>query len=231
MQSVVFEPRLYQPLYQDAYHALRDAILTGQFAPGQRLVEAELARQMAISRAPIREAIRKLEQDGLVKYIPRRGVVVAELSSEEVRDLYDIRAHLEGLAVRMLVAHLTSEDVAVLEGLIQRMFECATRDDLRGLIAADVEFHAHICRLSGSKRLYRLWESLNPQCWTLLTSLKATEYTLDQIAERHRPVLAALKSGDAGLCEAVISRHVTELADHVLAHLVPPDGLPVEVTR
>lgn len=208
----------FKPLYEEAYSALRDAILSGRLVPGERIVEAEIARQMAISRAPIREAIRKLERDGLVQYLPRRGAVVVKLSRDEVRDIYYLRAHLEAYAVRLAAVRRTPADVAALDELLLRMRECAARDDLPELIAADVEFHASLCRASGSKRLYQLWDSLNPHSWTLLTSLKATGYTPSQIAERHAPLLEALRAGDPQRAEDEVRRHITELADNVLAH-------------
>ncbi|HZW31957.1 MAG TPA: GntR family transcriptional regulator [Isosphaeraceae bacterium] len=211
----------YRPLYVDAYRALRDAILQGRLRPGERIVEAEVARQMAISRAPIREAIRKLEHDGLVEYHPRRGAVIVRLSPAEVRDVYHVRAHLERYAARLAATRVTDADLAALARLIDEMRACAARDDLEALITADVAFHEQICRASGSRRTLQLWNSLNPQCWTLLTSLRATEYTLAEIAERHVPVLAALQARDPERAEAEIARHIIELAETVLGHLAP----------
>lgn len=215
---IVSPAQPYRPLYEDAYAALRDAILNGRLAPGDRIVEAEIARQMAISRAPIREAIRKLERDGLVEYQPRRGTVVVRLSREEVRDAYNLRAHLEGYAARLAAIQATEEELANLENLIDQMHDFAIHDDLRGLLAADVAFHAQICQASGSKRVYRLWDSLNPHSWTLLTSLKAA-YSLTEIADRHRPVLDALRARDADCAETVLRRHILDLAENVLAHI------------
>lgn len=216
----VIAPRVepYRPLYADAYKALRAAILEGRLLPGERIVEAEIARQMAISRAPIREAIRKLEHDGLVEYQPRRGAVIVQLSKEDVRDVYYVRAHLEGYAARLAAPRATDDDLIKLGKLIEQMHHCAGQDDLDALITADVAFHEHICQMSGSKRTYQMWNSLNPQCWTLLTSLRVTEYTLSQIAERHEPVLAALRERDPERSEVEIKRHIIELADTVLQH-------------
>lgn len=214
----------FKPLYEEAYNALRDAILDGRLIPGERIVEAEIARQMAISRAPIREAIRKLERDGLVQYLPRRGAVVVKLSRDEVRDVYYLRAHLEAYAIRLSAVRRTPADLAALEELLLRMRESAARDDLPGLIAADVQFHATICQASGSKRLYQLWDSLNPHSWTLLTSLKATGYTPLQIAGRHAPLLEALREGDPDQAEDEVRRHITELADNILANWSPDQG-------
>lgn len=209
----------FRPLSEDAYLALRDAIIDGRLAPGDRIVEAEIARQMAISRAPIREAIRKLERDGLLEYLPRRGTVVKKLTTEEVLDIYQLRAHLEKYAVCRAATRLDNADLQALAKLIDDMVVSAAADDLTGLIAADVQFHARICQASKSKHLVQLWESLNPHCWTLLSSIKATDYTLTEIAARHRPLLAYLRAGDADRAEAEIERHIVELATRVVAHL------------
>jgi DNA-binding GntR family transcriptional regulator len=220
-------PFPYRPLYEDAYEALRDAILEGRLAPGERVVEAEIARQMAISRAPIREAIRKLERDGLVEYQSRRGTIVARLSRDDVRDAYHLRAHLEVYAARLAVERVTNEDLDNLAILIDRMRACAAEDDLRGLLAADVAFHAQICHASGSKRVYRLWDSLNPHSWTLFSGLKAT-YTLREIADRHCPILDALRERNKNRVESVIRQHILDIGADVLAHLdasVGPDVL------
>ena len=228
MSSIVSPLQVYRPLYADAYEALRDAILDGRLPSGERIVEAEIARQMAISRGPIREAIRKLEQDGLVEHHPRRGVVVVELSTDEVLDVYRLRAHLEAYGIRLAAPRATNADLDLLDDLIGRMRDYAARDDPRPLINTDVEFHRSICRLSGSKPLLRLWESLNPHCWTLLTSLKATEYGLSDIAERHCVVLDALRSRDPDRAEAEIRRHIVELAEHVVAHISTEDAATPE---
>lgn len=225
MTQIVAPTREYRPLSADVYEALRDAILAGRLAGGERLVEAEIARQMTISRGPVREAIRKLEQDGLVQYQPRRGAVVVTLTAAEVRDAYYLRAHLEAYAIRLATERATVRDFAALEGLIDRMHECAEREDRAMLLAADVEFHARLCELSGSKLVQRLWDSLNPHCWTVLTTLRATEYRLPEIAERHRPVVEALRARDADQADVAIRRHITELADTVVSHLVDEEGL------
>jgi DNA-binding GntR family transcriptional regulator len=93
--------RSFRPLSDEAYDVLRGAILSGQLAAGTRIVEADIARQMAISRSPVREAVRKLEREGLVEYVPRRGTVVVGLSRDDVADALALRAHLEAYAARL----------------------------------------------------------------------------------------------------------------------------------
>src|SRR5438309_8831957 len=101
----------FRPLRHDGYGALRGAIRLGHLRPGERVVEAEIARQMGISRGPIREAVRQLEQDGLVEYQPRRGVIVTALTRERVLDAYAVRAQLEGFAARLATTCATPADL------------------------------------------------------------------------------------------------------------------------
>jgi DNA-binding GntR family transcriptional regulator len=220
MRTIVASPvQPFRPLSEDAYDALRRAILGGQLAPGERIVEADIARQMVISRSPVREAVRKLEREGLVEYVPRRGTVVLGLSAEDVADAYQLRAHLEAFGARLAATRAGEEQLAQLAEMIERMHACAIAGDLPGLVAADVEFHRRLCQASGSRRLVQAWDSLNPERWTLLSGLKATEFSLVQIADRHWPMLAALKSRNPETAESVIRRHILDLADSVLSRL------------
>ena len=212
--------RTFRPLSEEAYDVLRAAILSGRLPAGARIVEADIARQMSTSRSPVREAVRKLEHEGIVEYVPRRGTVVVGLSREDVADAYQLRAHLEAYGARLAATRATPESLARLMELIQLMRECGVAQDLDGLVAADVEFHRQVCRASGSRRLLQLWETLNPARWTLITGLRVSDLSLEQIAERHWPILAALQSGKPDTAETIIRTHILELGERVLAGLV-----------
>ena len=209
----------FRPLSEEAYDLVRSAILAGRLPPGARIVEAEIARQMAISRSPVREAVRKLEQDGLVEYVPRHGTIVVGLSREDVADAYELRAHLEGYGARLAATRASSDNHARLLELIEQMRACGVAEDLDGLVASDVEFHREVCRASGSPRLLRAWETLNPARWTLISGLRVSDLSLEQIAERHWPIVAALESRNSDTAEAIIRSHILELGERVLSGL------------
>jgi DNA-binding GntR family transcriptional regulator len=209
----------YRPLRLDAYEALREAVLLGRLRPGERIVEAEIARQMGISRGPIREAVRQLEQDGLVEYRPRRGVVVAALTRERVLDAYAVRAQLEGFAARLAAQRITLADLAHLDELLNRMREHARSGHASSLLRADVSFHEHICLVSGNRVLLRLWHSLGPHAWTLFSGAQVHDYTLEQLAERHRPIIDALCAGDPDSAERIGNAHTLELAQNIVDYL------------
>jgi DNA-binding GntR family transcriptional regulator len=220
MSAIIASPvRSFRPLSEDAYDVLRGAILSGRLAPGARVVEADIARQMTISRSPIREAVRKLEREGLVEYVPRRGTVVVGLSRDDVADAYALRAHLEAYGARLAASRASEAHLSRLAEMLERMRACAAADDLPGLVAADVEFHRRLCQAAGSRGLVQAWESLNPERWTLLSGLTATDFSLTELADRHQPVLAALQARQPHKADLTIRQHILELATSVLAGL------------
>jgi len=221
-EAIVAPMRTFRPLSEDAYDALRAAILGGRLQPGARIVEADIARQMATSRSPVREAVRKLEHEGLVEYVPRRGTIVVGLSRDDVADAYQLRAHLEAYGARLAASRASEEQLTGLLEMIERMRSCAIANDLAGLVAADVEFHRCVCDAAGSPRLLQAWETLNPGRWTLVSGLRATDLSLEQIAERHWPILAALHSRKPDHAENIVRIHILELGERVLSALAEP---------
>jgi len=217
--SIVAPVPTFRPLSEEVYDALRAAILGGRLPAGGRIVEADIARQMATSRSPVREAVRKLEHEGLVEYVPRRGTIVVGLSRDDVADAYQLRAHLEAYGARLAATRASADQLARLLEMISRMRECARSTDLEGLVTADVEFHRLVCDASGSPRLLQAWETLNPARWTLVSGLRATDLSLEQIAERHWPILAALQAHTPDSAESIIRSHILELGERVLSGL------------
>jgi DNA-binding GntR family transcriptional regulator len=174
---------------------------------------------MGISRGPIREAVRQLEQEDLVEYQPRRGVVVARLSREAVQDTYAVRAELDGFAARLAAPRITEADLAQLDSLIAAMRRQATEDDHDGLLTTDVEFHRTIYRVAGNRVLQRTWASLGPHAWTLFSGLQLRGYSLRDLADRHLPIMEALCARDPVLAEHMAREHTLEIARNVLDHL------------
>jgi len=182
-------------------------------------LEAEIARQMGISRGPIREAVRQLEQEELVEYHPRRGVVVASLTWEAVQDTYAVRAQLDGFAARLAVAKITDDHLSTLDDLISTMRQQAQEGNNENLLNADVEFHRCIYLVTGNKVLLRAWTSLGPHSWTLFSGLQLRGYSLRDIAERHREIVDALRTRDPVAAEHAAREHTLEIARNVLDHL------------
>lgn len=219
MSDAVFTPPVQRALRSDVYDAVRRAIITGTLKPGERVNEAKIARQMQISRAPIREAIRLLEQEGLLTSVPRRGSFVPALSRADVEEVYTLRADVESRAIRRALFRLTGEQRAALEGLVSQMEEAARAADIPHLLAADIQFHRTIIDAAGWPRLRKIWESLHPQTLTLYTITTLTDWSPLDHARRHRPLLMALQGTSEEAAMAAIQEHVLGVCEQVMRRL------------
>jgi DNA-binding GntR family transcriptional regulator len=189
-------------LSDQVYDLIRGRLIAHEFAPGSRLVESEIARQLSVSQAPVREALRRLAHEGLVLQLPRRGSFVAELSTEEARDAYEIRAALEGLAVTGALGHLDEALLAELDGHIEEMLAAADADDLRAFVDADVRFHRSVWAASGNSLLPRVWLLVEAGMRNLtLVSNRLYFHDLTEIAHTHYPLVAGLRRRDLAVAE------------------------------
>ena len=150
----------YKPLRDVVFESLRTAILEGKLKSGQRLMEVQLAEQLGVSRTPIREAIRKLELEGLVIMLPRKGAYVADMSFKDLIDVLEIRASLEGLAASLASGRRRDEDIEGLEKLAREFEESVKSGDIEEVLKKDVEFHEYIFSLANNKKLYQIINSL-----------------------------------------------------------------------
>jgi len=200
---------------------LRQKILSGEYAPGDRLVEATVARQLGISRGPVREALSALQAEGLTTELPGRGSFVRTLSPDDIREIYDVRATLESGSIRLILERGDAGALAVLEAAVAALDAARKANDRGAFVAADLRLHEELCRASGNRRLVDAWSSQV----TLLRALFRLE--VDQIAEdmkvtyrSHSELVAAIKRGDAdeatGVCWRLF-REAAELLGRVLA--------------
>jgi DNA-binding GntR family transcriptional regulator len=217
--NVVFSPPVQRTLRNDVYEAIRRALISGELKPGERINEAEISRQMQISRAPIREAIRQLEQEGLLVNLPRRGTFVVSLTRADVEEVYTLRADIERRAVEQAIHHLNEAQYDTLENLYQQMLRAAEAGDLTELLEMDIQLHRTIIEAANWPRLRKIWESLQPQALTLYTLLTVSEWSPLVHAQRHEPLLAALRSGDAVAAGNAIHDHIMGVSERVITHV------------
>jgi DNA-binding GntR family transcriptional regulator len=212
-------------LAEDAADRIREGILSGGFAQGAHLVEARIAEDLNVSRGPVREAFKLLRAEGLLEEEPRRGTFVVSLSPADVREIYGLRAAIEGRAARLLAADPGPAVVAELRGLLQAIERAASEGDLVAVLRRDLEFHDALCRLSGNGRLHEVFGRYVPMLRSLLRLDERVMTSLEDIAEQHRPLLAAIEAGDAseaGRCAEEHSDHAgTLIADYLESRPVP----------
>jgi DNA-binding GntR family transcriptional regulator len=188
-----------------------ERIARGQYRPGERLVETAIARELGVSQAPVREALRDLDQLGLVVYEPNRGCSVRQVSPAELRDAFPVRAALEALASRLAAPKITEAELAQLDALLEEMVVAARASDPLAQAHANARFHATIVAVAANATLERQWSLLEPFARTYLTSVQA-DADLEQLAERHRPIVAALRAGDGEVAARVMHDHLIAAA-------------------
>ena len=208
------------PLSQRAAEILRDGILSGAYASGERLVEARIAREMNISRGPLREALKELRAEGLVQEEPGRGAFVVALRHEDIRELYELRAAIEGRAARLLIQRKDPAAFAKLEDVLRKMGEAAKAKDAEGVAKLDSTFHQELCRLSGNSRLYRIYLSQSAMVRPLLKLDNERFYDdLGDSWKEHRALLSAIKKGDIRHAEDLYSQHLDKAKERILDFL------------
>ena len=202
----------YKPLRDVVFENLRTAILEGDLKAGQRLMEVQLAEQLGVSRTPIREAIRKLELEGLVVMLPRKVAYVANMSFKDLIDVLEIRSSLEGLAASLAAERLREEDISDLERVAKEFEKSVREADIDNVLKKDVEFHEKIFLMANNKKLYQLitslWEQVHRFRVTYVSNYDASLSLVDE----HNRILEAIKSGDCELAKKYATEHI-EIAE------------------
>jgi DNA-binding GntR family transcriptional regulator len=208
---------LRRVLREEIREQLIDDILSGRLPPGTRIVETRFAQEMGVSQAPVREALRDLELFGFVTSSPFRGTQVRKISIEDLLEVYPVRAALESVAARAAAACIDDETLARLAELIDSMRHAAARGDHRAHVDADFQFHQTIIKASGNRMLQHVWQTMRLATTTFVTHsmTQLTHRSLDEIGERHVPVLEALRAHDPQLAEAAMRRHIEEPGDWI----------------
>ncbi|MBI4081718.1 MAG: GntR family transcriptional regulator [Candidatus Lambdaproteobacteria bacterium] len=219
-------PRAYPTYADEVTRVLRDAILEGRLLPGRRLTEPELAQQLGVSRTPIREALRELEHEGLLQRVPGRGTIVAEISSQDVEEIYAVKSALESAAVRSACARISGAELAELERLLQRMKALAEAGDLLPYSRISREFHELLIRSSGNRWLEETYRTLDVRIQQLRIYALATPSRPRVSVAEHEAILAAVRQRDAAAAEGLIRDHV-ERAGALLSRTLRERGFPL----
>ncbi len=213
-------PKKEMPVRERAYEYLKSAILSGRFNPGKRLTEEHLAKEMGVSRTPVREALHKLESEGLIKPLETRGFIVSKDSREEIEELFDMRAILEGYGLRVISEKVSEDLLEQLNGFIEKAEDALRRKQIREVFKWNTQFHDTLHRMvSEKKRLHRLLVNVRKYV------LRYRENTLQypdggrRALDGHRKIVMALRLKDPDLCERVMREHIQEAKEDALQFL------------
>jgi DNA-binding GntR family transcriptional regulator len=198
-----------KPLAVQAYEQLRAAIIREELPPGARLVELELAGRLGTSQGPVREALQRLEREGLVRRQAHSATYVSEVSDEEMYELFCIRSLIERFAVKRALPAITPAHCDNLEALVARMREAGDRNDMLAFTEHDLLFHRLICQWSGSYALLRAWDPLYSQIQRFVVHTHNAYFKgIHAIADTHQPLIAALRGGDVERAQHEIDVHI-----------------------
>jgi DNA-binding GntR family transcriptional regulator len=211
-----------QPLAipKSSYEQLKSKIIEGQLDPGKRLTEAHLAKELGVSRTPIREALRRLETEGLIKPLARRGFVVAGESKEEVEELFEIRAVLEGYSLRVICGNVSEEIFRELDQSIHKAEEALRKDQIERVFVCNTRFHDTLHNLVVDKgRLHRLIVDMRNNVLRYRINTLHNPHGGRKAVDGHRKIVLALRLGDPDLCERLMREHIQEAKADALRFL------------
>ena len=210
-------------IWESIAEDLKQEIIRGELKGGQRLRIDEISLKYGVSNTPIRDAFRYLANLGFVENIPRRMVIVREITLKDIEDIYAFQSVLEGLAASLAVQRCADKDVELLTRLVHRMEECVPRKDAEGYSEADVEFHAAFLRLSGNPRLIQMVENARDHIARFRFIMLRHPGRLDESIEEHRRIIAAFRARDADAANWEVKNHIVVSA-RLLTRIVDQKG-------
>jgi DNA-binding GntR family transcriptional regulator len=199
------------------YQHLKSAILSSRFGPGERLAEEHLAEELGVSRTPVREALHKLEQDGLIEPMGSRGFCIPHDSMEEITDLFDLRTVLEGYTLRLICERITDEEIKVLHEIIDKSVDALHRQRLDEVFHWNTQFHDTLHDMVVDKRRFHSL-IVNMRKYVLRYRKDTLQYldSAQRAIEGHQQILLALKLKDPETCERVMRIHIRQSMEDTL---------------
>ncbi len=182
----------YQPLREVIFNSIREAIILGELKPGERLMEVQLAEKMGVSRTPIREAIRKLELEGLVVMVPRKGAYVADLTKKDIIDVLEVRAVMDGLATQLAAERITESEIKELNKITEQFSLCVEKNNLQGIIKKDIEFHDLIYKASRNEKLSQINNNIQEMIYRFRVVYLKNYNPFRDVSKEHSRIVEAI---------------------------------------
>lgn len=213
---------LYKTKKDIVVEVVRKAILSGELEPGERLTQNELAERLNVSPTPVREALRQLEAEGILDHSPHKGVRVAEVNLEDVREIYLIRSVLEPLATREAIPNFDHTDIQRIRTLQNQIDTCLEKEKLKKLRKPNYQLHMLIYEAAGMPELYRIIQNL----WTKFPwdTLHVLPGRASVSGEEHRQIIEAIEAGDAKLAAQRMQEHIVHGATALTEYLIGNEG-------
>lgn len=214
----------FLPLRDVVFKTLRKGILTGELKPGERLMEIHLANRLGVSRTPIREAIRKLELEGLVTMVPRRGAEVANITEKNLKDVLEVRQALESLAIELACERITEENKEELRQKLDQVETAVRTGDTGAIASADVAFHDAIVEFSGNMRLMQLVSNLGEQMYRYRFEYIKDVTKHSQIMSEHRIMFESIMENDKEKAATIVKVHINNQEEAIMRKIQKEQG-------
>lgn len=198
----------YLPLRDVVFNTLRQAILRGELKPGERLMEIQLANKLGVSRTPIREALRKLELEGLVNMVPRKGAEVADITEKSLRDVLEVRKALEELSVQLACEKITEEEIEELKWVAERFKDTLDDQDVTKIAEADVAFHDVIYTATDNQKLILLLNNLREQMYRYRVEYLKKEEAYPQLIAEHEELIDNISKRNKEEATRIMCEHI-----------------------
>jgi len=205
-----------KPLREIVFETIRCAIITGELKPGQRLMEVQLAEEMGVSRTPVRESIRKLELEGLVKMVPRKGAYVTPMSVNDLKEMMEIRRALEGLAAELASKNVSEEQIEQLYFANQRFGEAALENDEEGIIKYDMDIHEIIYKASGNLKLLQMINSLREQMQRFRAEYVHRIDDKNPLVNQHMEIIKGIENREGAVANMAACEHIFSTGECML---------------
>ncbi|MBB3131583.1 DNA-binding GntR family transcriptional regulator [Paenibacillus rhizosphaerae] len=192
---------------EQIYLTLKREIIAGELPPGTRLIVLDIAGKFQVSQAPVREALERMKQEGLINGIPNKGSVVSNITSKEIRDIFVLREIIEGYAVRTTMPTLLEDDYEQLEMIIRSMEEAVGRNDTLGILELDMDFHGFFYKRCDNQAILELWNHMRTKVMRFM-AISNRHHTTDLLAEWHRRLITVLQTGDGDAAEEAFIEHM-----------------------
>ncbi len=215
MENLELNANAYLPLRDVVFHTLREAILRGDLKPGERLMELQLASKLGVSRTPIREAIRMLQQEGLAVTVPRKGAEVAKMTEKDMEDVLLIREALEILAVQLACDNITKEQILLLEEKVSEFEQVIKTGDIKLIAQTDIDFHDIIYNAAGNPRLMSMLNNLREQIYRYRIEYLKDEKNYPHLMKEHRQIIEGLKQKKKDYVAEMMKNHMINQANEV----------------
>ncbi len=220
MSGLVLNIDEYMPLRDIVFKTLREAIITGELKPGERLMEIKLANELGVSRTPVREAIRKLELEGLVIMTARKGAEVAPINEKDLMEVLEIRKTLEGLACELAAENATKAKINQFKEINEKILQAINEENIEEITKNDVEFHEAIYAITNNRRLVQMLHQLKEHIFRYRLEYIKDMKNKETIVDEHTRIIEAIATNDSKTAKKEIEKHIEMQERYILNTLI-----------